>query len=91
MKLVIVMCSLGFMGLMYAGQTTEEKLADALIKANRQVSHDQEKAQEAGAALNAYCQQRNQIAGVRQTDGNWGCVTAPPRPQPAPPPTTNHP
>jgi hypothetical protein len=90
MKLVIVMCSLGFMGLMYAGQTTEEKLADALIKANRQVSHDQEKAQEAGAALNAYCQQRNQIAGIRRTDGNWGCVSQSPA-QPAPPPTTNHP
>ena len=68
----------------------EEKLADAVIKANRQVKHDQEKtqadnvkAQQRGMALELHCRTRNQVAGVRQTDGIWGCVVA------AAPPGTN--
>lgn len=66
--------------------TKEEKLADALIKANRAVSHADAKAQSAGKALDAYCQTVGARAGVSTKDGLWGCVMW--QGAPLPPPTT---
>ena len=69
-----------------AADKTEEKLADAVAKANRQVTHAQEKAQEAGRKLNAHCVEKSKQAGIRQVDGLWGCIVI--QPQPMNPPGT---
>jgi hypothetical protein len=85
MSLAMIAC-----GVLFSQDKIEEKLADAVIKANRQVKHDQEKtqadnakAQQRGMELELHCRTRNQVAGLRQQDGLWGCVVA------AAPPGTN--
>ena len=79
--------------LLIAADRTEEKLADCVAKANRAATHANQHAQEAGLKLNAHCQTRGQIAGIRPGDGLWGCVNqpAPPVPPPAPKTETENP
>lgn len=73
-----------FIAVVWASDKIEEKLADALARANRTVAHDQEKAQEAGSKLDAHCKGKGERAGIRPADGLWGCVAIP-----VPPPGTN--
>ncbi len=65
-------------------RTQEEKLADALMKANRRATHANAEAQKKGHELEKYCQTQRGHAGIRQDDGLWGCVAV----QPLPPPNT---
>lgn len=70
-----ILLAAAFSGAAFGQAIAEEKLADKIIKANRAVAHAQAKATASGQALDAYCRTKEQRAGVRPNDGNWGCVT----------------
>jgi hypothetical protein len=70
---------------LHAADKKEERLADALMKANRGVAHANEKALGAAKQLDEYCQTKHEKAGIRQQDGLVGCVVPyPPPPKPEP-------
>ena len=71
-----------------AQDKTEEKLADRLIKAQRQVERANHDSDQAAAALESHCKGKSQTLRVKP-NGLLGCVTVPA--EPAKPPASSKP